>query len=265
METSSGEFLSRQLRHVGKRVHRLGLACNYGIDARGFRAALDAGMNYFFWTPFRTGQVTPLLKAELARERERYVVATGPMTGYFGGSVRSAAEKHLRMLGTDYLDVFQLCWLGVGSALTGGTLGELEALKREGKVRSIGVSIHNRVRAGKLAEDSPLDLFMIRYNAAHPGAERDIFPHLAKRRPDVVSYTATSWRKLLKRPKGWDGPVMTPGDCYRFCLSSPHVDVALTGPASKEQLLENLEGVTKGALSAEEDAWMRRFGEAVHG
>lgn len=39
---------------------------------------------------------------------------------------------------------------------------------------------------------------MIRYNAAHPGAEREIFPHL--------------------------------GDCYRFCLSSPYVDVVLTGP-----------------------------------
>ena len=71
MESSTGEFLSRQLRQVGKRVHRLGLACNYGIDAQGFRAALDAGMNYFFWTPFRTGQVTPVLKAELAREREQ--------------------------------------------------------------------------------------------------------------------------------------------------------------------------------------------------
>ena len=35
---------------------------------------------------------------------------------------------------------------------------------------------------------------MIRYNAAHPGAERDIFPHLEARRPAVVAYTATSWR-----------------------------------------------------------------------
>ena len=38
---------------------------------------------------------------------------------------------------------------------------------------------------------------MIRYNAAHPGAEQDVFPHLAARQPAVVAYTATSWRKLL--------------------------------------------------------------------
>ena len=38
------------------------------------------------------------------------------------------------------------------------------------------------------------------YNAAHPGAEMDIFPHYAARRPLTVAYTATSWRKLLKKP-----------------------------------------------------------------
>ena len=57
-------------------------------------------------------------------------------------------------------------------------MAELVRLREEGKVRAIGISIHDRERAGKLAESSPLDLFMIRYNAAHPGAERDIFPHL---------------------------------------------------------------------------------------
>lgn len=107
--------------------------------------------------------------------------------------------------------------------------------------------------------------FMLRYNAAHPGAEREVFPHLEKRHPAVVAYTATSWRKLLKKPRGWDGAPMTAGDCYRFCLSSPHVDVVLTGPASEAQLDENLKALDAGALSPDEDAWMRRFGQAVHG
>jgi hypothetical protein len=57
-------------------------------------------------------------------------------------------------LGT-YL-IFQLGWLGVASAWTEGTIRELEHLKESGKVRAIGVSIHDRDRAGKLASDSPL-------------------------------------------------------------------------------------------------------------
>ena len=132
-------------------------------------------------------------------------------------------------------------------------------------MKAIGISIHDRPRAGKLAEDSPLDLFMLRYNAAHPGAEREVFPHLARRKPLVIAYTATSWAKLLKPPKGWQGPTMTAGDCYRFCLSSPHVDVVLTGPASRVQLEENLAALAKGPLSDDESKWMREYGKAVHG
>jgi aryl-alcohol dehydrogenase-like predicted oxidoreductase len=106
---------------------------------------------------------------------------------------------------------------------------------------------------------------MIRYNAAHPGAEHDIFPHVREQKPSILAYTATSWRRLLKRPRGWDGAVMTAGDCYRFQLSNPHVDLALTGPASRAELEENLRALEKGPLSEDEASWMRAFGRAVHG
>lgn len=259
------DFTHTTLRAASKPVHRLGLACNYGLDGDGAAAAFERGVNYVFWTPFRTGKVTPVLKAAIAKDRARFVIATGPTMGFFGGGVRSGCERLLKILGTDYLDVFHLFWLGTTSALTKGTTDALLELRAQGKVRAFGTSIHNRERAGRLAEDSVLDLFMLRYNAAHPGAEQDVFPHLEKRKPSVVAYTATSWRKLLKKPRGWDGPAMTPGDCYRFCLSSPHVDVVLSGPADRKQLEENLGALEKGPLSAEEADWMRRFGKAVHG
>jgi aryl-alcohol dehydrogenase-like predicted oxidoreductase len=171
----------------------------------------------------------------------------------------------LNTLETDYLDVFQLFWLGRASAWKPSTIDALVSLRESGKVRAVGVSIHDRKRAGKLAEDSPLDMLMIRYNAAHPGAEQDIFPHLAKRNPAIVAYTATRWRGLLKRPKGWDGPVMTAADCYRFCLSNPHVDLVLTGPKTRQQLQENLLNLReKGPLSEEESRWIGDFGQVVH-
>jgi len=264
MTSASPDFLHRDISAFQKRVHRMGIALNYGIDEAGLRAALDRGLNYIFWTP-RARKLTQAVREALKRDRERYVVATGPMMGFFGGSVRRGAERALKVLGTDYLDLYQLFWLGKTSAWTDATVEELMKLKQEGKVRAIGTSIHDRERAGKLAESSPLDLLMIRYNAAHPGAERDIFPHLAKRKPAVVAYTATNWRRLLKRPRGWDGNVPSAGDCYRFCLSSPHVDVVLTGPGNQAQLDENLAALQKGALSAPEMEWMRSFGQAVHG
>ena len=261
----SDDFLFKQVPRLGKRVHRLGLAVNYGIDAAGVEAAFERGVNYVFWTPVRTKKATPVLRQALARDRERYVVATGPLLGFFRGNVKRGTERLLRHLGTDYIDVLQLFWLGVTSAYRRATIDAMLELKASGKVRAFGISIHDRPRAGRLAEDSEVDLFMLRYNAAHPGAERDVFPHLDKRTPAVVAYTATSWRKLLRRPKGWDGPVMTAGDCYRFCLTSPHVDVALTGPATIAQLMENLDALDKGPLTAEDERWMREFGGVVHG
>lgn len=257
------DFLVREVPRFGRLLFRLGLSGSFGLDETGCREALER-MQYVFWTPRMKG-LTPALRDALARDRGRYVVATGPLLGFFPGSLGPAVERARRTLGTDVIDVFQLFWLGKMSAFTGAVQREMEALRASGKVRWLCVSIHDRPRAGRLAADSILDALMIRYNAAHPGAERDIFPHLAARRPAVVSYTATAWRKLLSAPKGWAGKVPTAGDCYRFCLTSPHVDVALTGPRTAEQLRENLAALERGPLTPDEDAWMRAIGRAVHG
>jgi aryl-alcohol dehydrogenase-like predicted oxidoreductase len=248
----------------GKKIFRLGLAANYGIDEDGVRAAMDRGVNVFLWTARGGGLKSPLREALAARREDNAVIGFARI-GYFGWGVRRGAEALLKTLRVDYLDVFLLGWLGVGAAWTSGTERDLVHLRESGKVRAIGCSIHDRARAGQLAESSPLDLLMIRYNAAHPGAERDIFPHVKEKAPSVLAYTATSWRKLLGKPRGWDGPIMTAGDCYRFQLSSPHVDLALMGPASRHEMEENLTGLARGPLDADEDAWMRKFGKAVHG
>src|SRR3990172_40740 len=175
------------------------------------------------------------------------------------------------------------------SVFTGPVQEELVKLRDEGKIRAVGASIHNRTRAGKLAGNSILDLLMIRYNAAHPGAEQDIFPHLPIPRPPrplhpppprersstsprpprsaapVVAYTATAWRRLFRAPRGWKGRVATAGDCHRFCLANPHVDVVLTGPRNVAELRENLAAIERGPLSSEEMVFLREFGRAVHG
>jgi aryl-alcohol dehydrogenase-like predicted oxidoreductase len=256
------DFLHRDVPALKKGVHRLGLAGTHGIDDEGVRAAIDQGINYLFWT---RSTMVPALRDAIKRDRERLVIATGPVIGHFRFTIRRAAEKRLRTLGTDYLDVFHLFWAGKMSAVNERTLDELRRLKEEGKIRAIGISIHDRPRAARLVADSPIDLFMLRYNAAHPGAETEVFPHLARRNPAVVAYTATSWRKLLRPPRGWRGTPMSAGECYRFCLSNPHVDVVLTAPASRAELEANLAEVARGPLDADRSAEVREFGRAVHG
>jgi aryl-alcohol dehydrogenase-like predicted oxidoreductase len=257
------DFLYRAHPKLGKPVHRLGICTNYGIDGPGMAEALERGQNYVFWTQLRSSKATAPLREALRRDRERLVVATGPSIGYFGGSLRRATESALRTLGTDYIDVLHLFWLGKTSAWTEATLDAMRELKASGKVRAFGVSIHDRKRAATLVRD--VDVLMIRYNAAHPGAERDIFPSVEAARADgeapaVVAYTATSWRKLLRKADG-AGVRPTAAQCYRFCLSSPSVDVVLSGPATTAQMRENLDGVAAGPLTAAEIALMTDVGK----
>ncbi len=257
------DFTHRAVERFGKRLFRLGISGSFGLDEAGCREALERAQ-YVFWSPRMKG-LTPALRDALATDRDRYVVSAGPLLGYFPGAVRRAAEGALRTLGIDRLDVLQLYWLGKMSAFTPAVREEMVRLREEGMVRALGVSIHDRPRAGALAGNSVLDLLMVRYNAAHPGAEQDVFPHLARRRPVVVAYTATAWRRLLRAPRGWKGKVPTAGDCYRFCLSGPHVDLVLTGPRSVAEWRQNLAAVEQGPLSREEMEELRAFGRAVHG
>jgi aryl-alcohol dehydrogenase-like predicted oxidoreductase len=262
---NSTEFSHRKLPVIGKRVLRMGLAPNYGISSDGVDWALgEGGMQYVFFTPRMKTAIDPLRRA-LKRDRDRYVVATGPTTAWWSGGIRRFVDRTRAMLEINKLDVLQVFWVGKTSRWTPAIAAELEALRDEGAVRAIGVSIHDRKRAAELARTTSLDLLMIRYNAAHPGAEVDIFPNLPDGRHTVVSYTATCWRRLLKRPKDWEGEMPTAADCYRFCLSSPQVDVVLTGPKTVGQLRENLAALERGPFDEEKMAWMKAFGSRVEG
>ena len=122
----------------GKRLFRLGLAANFGIDESGVRAAMDRGVNLFLWTMRANGLKNPLKEA-LRHRREEVAVVAYVTIGWFGWGVRRAAESLLSELGTDYLDVMLLGWLGVTSSYSRATEGELLHLRESGKVRGIAV------------------------------------------------------------------------------------------------------------------------------
>ena len=96
---------------------------------------------------------------------------------------------------------------------------------------------------------------MIRYNAAHRGAEQDVFRVTDTLRIPVIVYTCLRWGALL-RPTPDDPPgfvVPGPPAWYRFALQSPSVAVALMAPESRAELEEDLTTLDHhGSLSAAE-------------
>jgi predicted aldo/keto reductase-like oxidoreductase len=260
------EFTHTRLGRLGNEVCRLGLSASYRPGKRAVFRAVDAGVNYFFCFGIDT-QMTGALRDILPRERHRFVVAAGAYNYIWGHqNLKSTLEKRLRELRTDYIDLFH--FLGVARANQFGprVRDELAALREDPRVRGISISTHDRKLAGELAADGSLDGMMVRYNAAHRGAEQDVFPNLAAHDPAVISFTATRWRYLLRRPRTWprERPVPTAEMCYRFVLSNPHVDVCLTAPSNERQLKENLQVLEKGSLAEDEMSFMREFGDLVH-
>ncbi len=269
---TKSDFTTTLLPGVDKSVCRMGIAGNYGLDASDIAWAAERGANYWLWgSSFK--KVTAGIRDVIRQDRDKHVLAMLGW-GFFGGQVRNSIENALRKFDTDYLDVFKLSWLGKMSAYRKSVINTLLELKQEGKIKAIGVSIHDRQRAGWLALESEIDLFMIRYNAKHTGAEQDIFPHLANRNPAIVGYTALAWRQLTRPLQGvelppWPGaeqldvPPLTPELCYRFVLTNPHVHLVLTGPQNRQQLEQNFAALEQGPLTPEELNWVREYGQMV--
>jgi len=251
------------LGRTGIEVGRLGLAASYGAPGSTVQQAFERGVNYFYWGSFRRNSFGDGLRA-LAPQRDRFLLVTQSYAR-LASLIAPSLERALRALRFDYTDALLLgLWNGVPSPRI---LDACRKLKERGLVRFLAVSTHNRPLIPQLASDPQFDIFHVRYNAVHRGAEREVFPRLiAHNPPGLVSFTATSWRQLLghkRLPHGEKIP--TAGDCYRFVLTQPAVNVCMTGPANPAQFEHALEALRRGPMSDDELAWMRRVGDAIYG
>jgi len=266
LPTKQEGFEYATLRCLGRRIFRLGFSASYRPGRQTVHRALDAGLNVFFCYGF-DGQMTDVLRDLPASRRHQLVYVTGAYNLlWWCPNLRRSLEKRLQQLRTDYIDVFLFMGVMGKERFVDRVLEELQRFREEGKVLATGVSTHHRKLAGSLAARGVIQALMMRYNAAHRGAEQDIFPYLAAHNPAVISYTATCWTYLLRRPRGWpkDGRLPTPGMCYRFVLSNPYVHVCLTAPRSLREFEENLAALRDGSLSEDDMQLMRDFGDAVH-
>jgi aryl-alcohol dehydrogenase-like predicted oxidoreductase len=268
--TTDTDFTHALLGRTGRAVCRLGVSASYGVPGDAVERAFEQGVNYLYWGSMRRDSFGAALR-HLAPRRDQFVLAIQSYTraaALMGWSL----ERALRALHFDYTDVLLLgMW---NKPVPPRILEAAQKLKARGLVRYLAVSTHTRKLVPEIAAATDFDVVHFRYNAAHPGAETDIFPHLPDaNRPGLVSFTATSWGQLLGhglglrpgRPIPQGERVPTAADCYRFVLTHPEVDVCMTGPKDAAQMEHALEALRLGPMSEDELAWMRRVGRAVSG
>src|SRR5262249_8265409 len=123
-----------------------------------------------------------------------------------------------------------------------------------------------RKLAAEMARSGLLDTIIIRYNAAHRGAEREVFPVTQSLGLPVIAYTALRWGALLRpTPEDPAGFVVPRAPAwYRFVLQHPAVAVTLPAPQTRTELDEDLGVLTaEGPLTNEEYAALAEHGERV--
>jgi hypothetical protein len=154
-----------------------------------------------------------------------------------------------------------------GGVSAGWSFDERVATLRRAKAghylgaRAIGASLHERRLAVRAEQNRLLDISYIRYNAAHPGARRDVLPHLpGKRRTLLFNFKSVvsgvppkAPGRAAKRPSHW---VPETTDYYRFVLSAPEIDGLLCSPLSPKEVRALVQALDKGPLSREEQDYM---------
>jgi aryl-alcohol dehydrogenase-like predicted oxidoreductase len=245
-------------------VGRLGLGGAYGAPAKSFEAAFEAGCNYFYWGALRNKKMRDAIRNIVSKgKRDDLVIVIQDFRRSLKGLEKSLM-RGLKKAGLDTADVLLLGWHN--KLPKPKLLDAAERLKKQGLFRHLGLSSHRRTLFPELAKDPRYDVFHIRYNAANRGAEEDLFPYLPEERPGNVIFQATRRMSLVKSKKiPVEEKRPTAGDCYRFALSNPYVDVVITGPSNAQQLEENMSEVVKGPMTEEELQWMRRIGDYVYG
>jgi predicted aldo/keto reductase-like oxidoreductase len=258
-------FKQTILGDTGLEVGRLGLAASYGAPSDAFELAFDKGCNYFYTGSgrHRSGMERAIKNLIDQGHRDKLVIAVQTYAR-LGFMTEHLFKRKLKALSIDHADVLILGWHN--STPFSMLLDFAQSMKDQGLCRFVGMSGHNRSLFPQMAGNDLFDLFHIRYNAAHRGAQRECFPLMNKTPdPGIVTYTATRWGQLLEAkhmPKGEHA--LNASDCYRFVLSNPDVDICLTGPKDMNQMKTALTSLDLGPLDADQMDRIKKIGDHVH-
>jgi aryl-alcohol dehydrogenase-like predicted oxidoreductase len=262
-------------------------------------AVLDNGINYID-TSLDYGYSEELIGRHISHRRSEYFLASKcgcpieppdlprenhrPHT-FTRENIRAGVEHSLKRLHTSYLDVVQFHISPSRAILEeNDSIAELEALRREGKIRFIGISgtipeLEDQIKMGVF------DVFQIPYSlvereheelihqAAQTGAGIVIRGGVArgliiKDESVIEGYPEFQRASFQARRRAWretevddllDG--MTPMEfMLRFTLSNPDMSTTIVGTANPDHLKANVEAATRGPLPGDlYDAARARF------
>ncbi|MDR2112255.1 MAG: aldo/keto reductase [Candidatus Accumulibacter sp.] len=228
-------------------------------------AAIERGVNFVDTAEvYNDGESERSLGLALKGRRDKVVLASKISTAH-AGNVRKYLEGSLARLGTDYLDVYILHWpinptalahFAGGQDVAGGppqvadVFGQFEALRKEGLIRSIGLSNFGVEQMKEVAATGvKADSNQLPYNIVSRAIETEIAPYCARHEIAVTGSVGLQQGLLT-------GKYATPEDVPPPQAHSRHFHQRRGGPDSRhheegaeKELFEAVDCVK--ALSAE--------------
>jgi methylglyoxal reductase len=184
-----------------------------GTDAqksmRSIQASLDAGVNFIDTAPaYGLGLSERLVGEAIRGRRDKVILATKcglvwhtnkgtffvdqngtRIHRYLGAeSIRYEVEQSLQRLGTDYIDLYQTHWQDATTPIE-ETMGTLLDLKKQGKIRAIGVSNCTVDQVRQYRAVGQVDAAQEQYSMLHRDMEREYLPYCAQNRIAMLAYS----------------------------------------------------------------------------
>jgi len=175
------------------------------IDA--IHAAIDEGVTFFDTAEgYGDGYSEELLgKALETRDRDDLVVATKVSAGNLRPEdLKSACERSLERLNTDYVDVYYVHWPNRDVPLR-ETMRAMRELRDEGRIRAIGVSNFGQRDLRAALEHAPVAVNQLPYSLLWRTIENGLLGTYLENGVSVTSYSSLCLGLLT-------GKFRTPGD-----------------------------------------------------
>ncbi len=160
---------------------------------RALRRGVELGMTHLDTAEmYDSGGVEELLGdaiAGIARERLFIASKVLPSNASYRGTLQ-AADRSLRRLRCEYLDLYLLHWPGEHPLEE--TMAALERLVEEGKTRFVGVSNFDTaamLEAASYLRNVPLACNQVLFHLGERGIEHDLLPAALAREIAIVAYT----------------------------------------------------------------------------
>lgn len=245
----------RELGSTGEMVPEIGLGTwKYRGGSEPLQKGIELGA-YLIDTAemYKTEDAVGLA---IKDHRDRVFLATKVLgSNLRHDEVLRAAEKSLRLLEDDVIDLYQIHWSN-RSVPIAETMGAMEELVDRGMVRYIGVSnfsVPEMREAQQAMTKNPLVSNQVLYNLKRRDIERDLIPYCVDNDVTVIAYTpladgSLSSKSRYRPDKG--GSVLervaqevgktSAQVALNWCLSRPNV-IAIPKTNSVARTVENCE------------------------